>query len=242
MSITNIAGVEDIAVCMEEGRKPRQHGPYHIMVGDADLKFQDIQIDDPMPTGRQVIEKAGLYPATEYLLLAWMKNGILDTIRLDETVDIFSKGVEKFLAFHSDRYYLFILNDRRFTWGSPTILGRVLKSLAKVDAAAHGVWLEQQDEADRLVADDESVTLTGEALERFRIAPSFLVCIEDKEYCWPKDTITTEEIADLGGWDSDEGVIEVDAKQNERQLSPLEVVTLKPGGLTYGKKLCWRRG
>ena len=241
MSLNKTDNPEDIGACIAEGRKPRQYGPYRIQIGDADLKCQDVLIDDPIPTGRQVLEKAELHPSTDYLLFAWLKNGALDAIRLDETVDLFPKGVEKFIALRSDRSFLFVLNDRRFTWGAPTILGRVLKELARVDAAKHGVWVEQQDEADRLVADEESVSLTGESLERFRTAPCFVLCIEDKEYCWPKDTITAEEIADLGGWDSSEGVIEVDEDQNERQLAPNEVVTLKPG-LSYGKKLCWRRG
>ena len=241
MAINRIDTLEDIEVCTAEGRKPRQRGPHRILIGDTDLKFQDVRIDDPVPTGRQVLEKADLHPATDYLLLAWQKDGVLDVIRLDETVDIFHRGVEKFLAFHSDRSFLFVLDDRRFTWGASTILGRVLKELAGVDAEKHVVWVEQQDKADRLVADDESVSLTDEALERFRTALSFLLCIEDKEFHWPKRTITTEEIACLGEWDPSEGVIEVDEDQNERQLAPHEVVTLKPG-LAYGKKLCWRRG
>ncbi len=241
MSINQIDNFEDIAACVAEGRAPRQHGPYRIMVGDTDLKFRDVLIDDPIPTGRQVIEKAGLYPATGHLLFAWLEDGVLEEIRLDETVDLFPRGVERFIAFCSDRILLFVLNDRRFMWGSPTIQGRVMKALARVDVATHELWLEQQDAADRLIADDESVSLTGEALERFRTAPSFLLCIEDKEHHWLKSTITTEKIAELGGWDPSEGVIEVDADQNERQLSPHEVVTLKPG-LVYGKKLRWKRG
>lgn len=212
-----------------------------IMVGDADLEFKDVHLDDPVPTGRQILEKSGHHPTTQYLLFAWLKDGALDPIRLDETVDIRHRGVEKFIAFRTDRSILFVLNDRRFMWGSPTITGRVLKLLAGVDMATHGVWLEQRDQADCLVPDDESVSLSDEAIERFHTAPCFLLGIEDKEYYWPKDTITTEEIAQLGGWDPSEGVIEVDADQNERQLSPHEVVALKPG-LTYGKKLQWKRG
>jgi hypothetical protein len=58
---------------------------------------------------------------------------------------------------------------------------------------------------------------------------------------WDKDTITTEEIADLGGWDVSQGVVEVDADNNERTLAPHEVVDLKPG-LGFGKKHRWKRG
>ena len=241
MAINEQDHTEDIAACVAEGRTPRPHGPYRIMVGDADLKFEGVRIDDPVPTGRQIIEKADLHPATEYLLFAQLKDGALDAVRLDETVDIRHKGAEKFIIFHNDRSFFFLLDDRRFAWGAPKIQGRVLKSLARVDAATHIVWLEQRDEADRLIADDENVSVEGETIERFRTEPEFTLCIEDKEYCWPKRTITTEEIAELGGWGPSEGVIEVDAEQNERQLAPHEVITIKPG-LAYGKKICWRRG
>lgn len=58
---------------------------------------------------------------------------------------------------------------------------------------------------------------------------------------WDEDTITTEQIADLGGWDVSQGVIEVDADNNERTLAAKEVIQLKPG-LGFGKKHRWKRG
>ena len=237
----NKDNLESIATCIAKGQKPRQYGPYLIKVGNADLKFQEVLIDDPVPTGRQVLEKSGLVPAKEYLLSAWLNDGGIDMIRLDETVDLFHKGVEKFIAFHSDRSFFFELNDRRIAWGAPAIQGKVLKTLARVDTATHGVWLAQRDQVDRLISDDESVSLTAKTIERFHTAPTILLCIEDKEHPWPKNTITTEEIANLGGWDPSNGVIEIDENQNERQLSRGEVVTLKPG-FFYAKKISWKRG
>lgn len=58
---------------------------------------------------------------------------------------------------------------------------------------------------------------------------------------WDHDTITTEQIAELGGWDVAQGVIEVDNDNNERTLAPGEIVKLKPG-LGFGKKYRWKRG
>ena len=40
--------------------------------------------------------------------------------------------------------------------------------------------------------------------------PRFLLNIEGDEVPWDQDTVTTEQIAELGGWDISEGVIEVD--------------------------------
>jgi len=71
--------------------------------------------------------------------------------------------------------------------------------------------------------------------------PKFRLDIEGVIYDWADETITTEQIAQLGGWDVSAGVIQIDADQNERQLQPGEVVELKPG-MGFSKKVRWKRG
>jgi hypothetical protein len=71
--------------------------------------------------------------------------------------------------------------------------------------------------------------------------PKYTIDIEGTSYPWDKDTITTEEIASLGGWEATVGVIEIDKDNNERTLQPGEVVQLKPG-LGFSKKIRWKRG
>ena len=58
---------------------------------------------------------------------------------------------------------------------------------------------------------------------------------------WDKDTITTEEIAALGGWDPSEGVVLVEPDNSERNLHPGEVVKLRPG-VGFYKKISFKRG
>ena len=233
--------VIDIEDCVRRGDRPRPGARYRIKVGNDRLEFEDHVIADPVVTGRQVLDAAGLRPAESYVLIAMLNSGALEEIRLDETVELFPRGVERFVAFRSDRSFRFVLDDRRFEWGAPKILGRVLKKLAGVDPATHGVWLELRDLPDRLIKDDEEAVLSGKDAERFRTARVFILCIEGESHLWLKNTITTEEIAGLGGWDPSAGVIEVDKDQNERQLAPGEAIRLKPG-FSYGKKLCWKRG
>lgn len=55
------------------------------------------------------------------------------------------------------------------------------------------------------------------------------------------DTITTEEIAKLGGWDISQGVIAIDKDQNEITLKLGETVSLKRG-LSFCKKQRFKRG
>jgi hypothetical protein len=71
--------------------------------------------------------------------------------------------------------------------------------------------------------------------------PKYVLNIEGAEYSWDHDTITTEQIAKLGGWDVGQGVIEVDKDNNERTLAPGEIVSIKPGQ-GFGKKIRWKRG
>jgi hypothetical protein len=70
----------------------------------------------------------------------------------------------------------------------------------------------------------------------------FFLDIEGTNHPWDRDTITTEEIAQLGGWDPAIGVIEIDLKHNtERTLQPGEIVELKPGK-GFSKKVGFKRG
>lgn len=71
--------------------------------------------------------------------------------------------------------------------------------------------------------------------------PKYFLDIEGQEVAWDQDTITTEQIAELGGWDVSQGVIEVDKDNNERTLAPGEVIEVKPGQ-GFGRKHKWKRG
>ena len=69
----------------------------------------------------------------------------------------------------------------------------------------------------------------------------FQLNIEGALKPWDKDTITTEEIASLGGWDPSEGVVLVEPDNSERNLQPGEVVKLRPG-IEFYKKISFKRG
>lgn len=71
--------------------------------------------------------------------------------------------------------------------------------------------------------------------------PKFTLDIEGALKPWDEDTITTEQIAKLGGWDPSLGVLLIDEDNNERELKPGEVVKLEPG-LGFSKRVRFRRG
>ncbi len=86
-----------------------------------------------------------------------------------------------------------------------------------------------------LVASDVDVKAVKETAKN-----KYIVNIEGVEHKWHKDTITTEEVAKLGGWTS-EGVIEIDSNNVERTLGANEIIHLKKG-IGFAKKIRWKRG
>ena len=162
--------VEDIFICITEGRKPREYGPYLIAVGDEKLDFRGVQIEDPVPTGRQILTASDARPVDEHLVFQILRGGDLEELRLDETTDLREGKVERFLVFKSTESFRIEVDNRRFEWGACAISGHVLKRL--VDAPeAYGVWLEMRGEPDRPIDDNELVPLDGKGLERFFTGP-----------------------------------------------------------------------
>ena len=66
---------EDVEACIREGRRPREHGPYRVRIGDADFAFNAYRIDDPIPTGRQLLESAGARPTEVHLIFQMLRDG-----------------------------------------------------------------------------------------------------------------------------------------------------------------------
>jgi hypothetical protein len=88
--------------------------------------------------------------------------------------------------------------------------------------------------------EDQSVAASFDRSNKEK-GPKFTLDIEGTLKPWDSDTITTEQIATLGGWDPALGVLLIDKDNNERTLSPCQVVDLKPG-MGFSKKVRFRRG
>lgn len=151
----------------EAGRPVRPHGPYHVQFGNSQLDYRPGVVEEAVPTGRQLLEAAGTHPVIEYLAFQVLKDGLLDEVELDETVDLRAPGAEKFLIFRSDRSFELELDGRRYPWGAPTITGLALKRLAGVDPIRYGVWQEIRGSDDKKIEDVASADLTSAGVERF---------------------------------------------------------------------------
>lgn len=158
---------EDISACVADGRQPRNTGPYRMKIGDSELNFDRYRLDDPVPTGRQVLGVVGARPAEEHLVFQLFRNGDLKELALDDTVDLRTAGVERFIVFKSAESYRIELDSQVKEWGACVISGMVLKTLAGANKPGYGVWMEVRGAEDRPIDDNELVRLDDKGLERF---------------------------------------------------------------------------
>ena len=150
---------------------------YKLIIGNERLEYLETNINDPVPTGLQILSAAGVSQPVEHLLFQMLQNGLLEEIRPEETTDLRVAGVEKFLVFRSDRTFRFQLNDRSFDWGASHILGATLKQLAGVDINNNDVWLDARGGTDRVIGDTDLADLSKQGVERFFTKPVAITII-----------------------------------------------------------------
>ncbi len=138
---------------------------YRLRLWDGDAFDEKRSMSDAEPTGRQILEAFDRFPADEYVLFYLPRNGKLEEIDIDETIDLRTRGPERFFAFKSDRHLNFVANGRRFSWGALTISVGLIRLVARIPEN-ESLFLERTDAPDKKLSDDDTVRLSGQGLER----------------------------------------------------------------------------
>lgn len=71
---------EDLCQAVRSGREVRRHCPYRVLIGDEALQFEPRVIADPVPTGTQILEAAGVTSPTDYVSYRIIKSGLLEEL------------------------------------------------------------------------------------------------------------------------------------------------------------------
>ena len=142
-------------------------GLFEIQISDQSLQFTPKVVDDPVLTGSQILSIADARPASDFLLFQILRDGTLEMVRPEQTVNLRNTGIEKFLVFRSDRSFRFFLDERAFDWGASHISGATIKRLAGMPSETTEVWLDAAGGHDRLIDDNEMVDLASPGIERF---------------------------------------------------------------------------
>lgn len=200
MKTDELLDYDDLGEALREDRPLRPARGYRIQFAQDNLNFRLLNVADPMPLGRQVLAAAGLDARDDYSLFAILQTGDFEDVRLDEPFDLRERGVERFVAFQTDRDYKLTLNDAQLAWGKPAIGGTTLYGLAAV-AEDEAVFLEVRGGEDRLIEPGEMIDLTAPGIERFITAPkpatTFEIIVNSRPRTVPDRSVTFDEVVQL---------------------------------------------
>jgi hypothetical protein len=180
----------------------KHHGDaiYRFQLALDSLSFRFYELPDPLPLGRQILAVAGLDPRGDLSLCAILQSGDFEDVRLNEPFDLRGRGVEQFVAFHTDRSFMLTLDGRQISWGKPAICGGDLYNLANL-SGEQAVFLEVRGGADKLVNPEELIDLTAPGIERFITAPcrglEIEIIVNAQPHVVPGSKITYEQIVQL---------------------------------------------
>lgn len=195
-----IKDCEDIGEALREQRPLAPAHAYQFQLAVESVLFKPVQVADPVPTGRQMLVAGGLRPVDEFTLSAVLPDGDFEDVRLDETFDLRARGVERFIAFRTDREFKLTLDDRQLSWGKPVVPGVSLYTLAGATGDT-GIFLEVRGCEDRFIEPGDLIDLTEPGIERFitapRPAPGFLILVNAVEETVPNKRVTFEQVVKL---------------------------------------------
>ncbi len=159
----------------------------------ATINERKFEFKDPVPTARQMLDKADFRPADDCVLIQVLAHGTV-AVGLDQTVDLRNPGVEVFWAFRSDRVYRFTVDERGFDWGSSKIKEPMLRMIAHVKPDELLV-LERKDRPDQVLGPDDEVNFAEPGTEHLRTEKRFVkVFFKDVAYELAPGVYTTEQL------------------------------------------------
>lgn len=224
---------ENIALSRREGRPLRPADHYLIQVLDPNWHGRLIEIDDPVPTGRQILNAVGKTPAEQHLLLLIDDKGVLEEVNLDEQVDVYQRGVEQFIAFDSDRLFYVALNGQRFPWGEANIREEILRKVGHIPED-HDIWLERRSEPDQLLEDGVGVDLEEPGLERLYSRPrNWQLNVQGVIVNSKQPTIVARDALERAGFNPDKGwILVLKVKGDPKQSIKMDdVIDLRKPGI-----------
>ena len=140
----------------------------NILIAGEDLRFTPAKDPDIFPlTGEVIARLAGAEDAKDYIVIQWLQDGQLETLRADEKAHSDGGSDQRFIVFRGSTIYLFEIDERRLTWGAPRIRGDVLKKLVGVDPTQYGVWQQNDQGEDPHIDNDKFADLRPDGREVF---------------------------------------------------------------------------
>jgi hypothetical protein len=202
-----------------------------IQVCGLDLNLRPVQLADTTPVGSQVAIAAGFTPNQQVSVIQWRSKSLED-IGPNEPIDLSNAG-NRFIVVESDGYSRFTVDGQRFDWPARSIAVGVIRQLAEI-APAKRIYMERQDEPDKLLDDGSVLNLETEGVERLisRI-PTWKLNVQGVILTLSVETITVREALVKANINPDQGwhiYLKV-AGQPKQELTLTSVIDLTHPGI-----------
>lgn len=205
---------------------------FAIEVGNENMEFRPLTVDDGTPTGAQISEVAGFKPAQQATVLHFLPDGELEDIRPTETVDLLH-GDRRFIVVETDRSYRLTVNGERFDWPCRMISGAVVRRLGSVSPGDE-LLLKRADQADRLLEARDLVDLDKDGVEEFvSRKPSWKLNVQGVELTLHQPTVIVRKALQDAGFNPDQGwqIFLIVKGQPKKALTLTDTVDLRAPGI-----------
>lgn len=182
-----------------ETEKPHSHPPggFQILMEDDDMVLTPIIIEQPNPTGLQILEAAGCAPPEDHALIQLLRPGTR-LIGLDDQVSLREQEEHVFRAFRGGEVFLLTVDGHGYEWGAPEIREVALRNVAEVPEEM--VFVLNDGDREREVKDGETVRLSHTGVEHLHTRPRMVtVTLDGEEKTIPAGVYTTEELLNILG-------------------------------------------
>lgn len=181
---------------VNDQQSPKEPRKGTFLLLNENFESREVKLDDLKVTGRQIAEAAGYRSTDEVIVLQQLSNGSLEEIRAEELVDLGASGIERFFVMEADSTSRFIVDGLKLEWPRTNISAKTIRKLALKDESFE-VIQELTEAPDRILDEEEVVSLKGDGTERFKTkhaAKSVTVYYGETPHELTKGIYTTEQL------------------------------------------------
>ncbi|MFZ5693227.1 MAG: multiubiquitin domain-containing protein [Pseudomonadota bacterium] len=167
-------------------------------IGNEHFEFQSVTFDDQKVTGAQVADAAGAHPVENFIVLAQFSNFELETLRPTELVGL--NKVTRFFVIRGSGTDRFLVDGLNLEWPKKVITGLAIKRLVGKDDDEIELVQELENEADRVIDDDDEVRIGGGGPEMFKTRPAKVdvtIIVNARQKKWEKKKISFDQVVKL---------------------------------------------
>lgn len=183
---------EDGGDCPKQDKSHPHPREYTVLMADENMAPTTVTVEQPVPSGRQILVAAGCTPPEDYALIQLLRPGTR-LVGLEDTVALLERETNVFRAFRGGDVHLFTIDGHGYEWGASEISELILLYLAAIPEDK--ILVLKVDDKEIQVRKDEPIRLSRTGVEHLHTRPKMVtVKLDGEEKTIPTGIYTTEEL------------------------------------------------